>query len=233
MSHFNAVLPSKPLLTEIGPIFSIFQLGANAQMKLFLLIYLVLFYGLAFFWRSFATWRATGINPYRLAQAEGLAGFLGRLFRLVSLGLAAVVLLYALAPANWYAYLGPLVWLENGTVTAVGILLLTVAFFLVLIAQAQMGNSWRIGIDDKHKTQLVTHGIFRFSRNPIFLGMRLNLLGLFLVLPNAVTLTLWLLGDVTIHAQIFLEEQHLNQQHGTSYQSYQAMTPRYFGWPRS
>ena len=118
-------------------------------------------------------------------------------------------------------------------VTAVGILLLIVAFFLVLIAQAQMGNSWRIGIDDKHKTQLVTHGIFRFSRNPIFLGMRLNLLGLFLVLPNAVTLTLWLLGDVTIHAQIFLEEQHLNQQHGTIYQSYQAMTPRYFGWPRS
>ena len=202
-------------------------------MKLFLLIYLVLFYGLAFFWRSFATWRATGINPYRLAQAEGLAGFLGRLFRLVSLGLAAVVLLYTLAPANWYAYLGPLVWLESGMVTAVGILLLIVAFFLVLIAQAQMGNSWRIGIDDKHKTQLVTHGIFRFSRNPIFLGMRLNLLGLFLVLPNAVTLTLWLLGDVTIHAQIFLEEQHLNQQHGTTYQNYQAMTPRYFGWPRS
>ncbi|MCB8928299.1 MAG: DUF1295 domain-containing protein [Ardenticatenaceae bacterium] len=202
-------------------------------MKLFLLIYLVLFYGLAFFWRSFATWRATGINPYRLAQAEGLAGFLGRLFRLVSLGLAAVVLLYTLAPANWYTYLGPLVWLESGMVTAVGILLLIIAFFLVLIAQAQMGNSWRIGIDDKHKTQLVTHGIFRFSRNPIFLGMRLNLLGLFLVLPNAVTLTLWLLGDVTIHAQIFLEEQHLNQQHGTIYQSYQAMTPRYFGWPRS
>ena len=202
-------------------------------MKLFLLIYLVLFYGLAFFWRSFATWRATGINPYRLAQATGLAGFLGRLFRLVSLGLAAVVLLYTLAPTNWYAYLGPLGWLESGVVTAVGILLLIVAFFLVLIAQAQMGNSWRIGIDDKHKTQLVTHGIFRFSRNPIFLGMRLNLLGLFLVLPNAVTLTLWLLGDVTIHAQIFLEEQHLNQQHGTIYQSYQAMTPRYFGWPRS
>ena len=202
-------------------------------MKLFLLIYLVLFYGLAFFWRSFATWRATGINPYRLAQAAGLAGFLGRLFRLVSLGLAAVVLLYALAPANWYAYLGPLVWLESGMVTAVGILLLIVAFFLVLVAQAQMGNSWRIGIDDKHKTQLVTHGIFSFSRNPIFLGMRLNLLGLFLVLPNAVTLTLWLLGDVTIHAQIFLEEQHLNQQHGTTYQNYQAMTPRYFGWPRS
>ena len=202
-------------------------------MKLFLLIYLVLFYGLAFFWRSLATWRATGINPYRLAQAEGLAGFLGRLFRLVSLGLAAVVLLYTLAPTNWYTYLGPLVWLESGMVTAVGILLLIVAFFLVLVAQAQMGNSWRIGIDDKHKTQLVTHGIFSFSRNPIFLGMRLNLLGLFLVLPNAVTLTLWLLGDVTIHAQIFLEEQHLNQQHGTIYQSYQAMTPRYFGWPRS
>jgi hypothetical protein len=28
-------------------------------MKLFLIIYLVLFYGLAFFWRSYVTWRVT------------------------------------------------------------------------------------------------------------------------------------------------------------------------------
>ena len=135
-----------------------------------------------------------------------------------------------------YAWLGPdALWVHPVPVPvfATGAGLYFVGLAIVIEAQRTMGRSWRIGIDDKHKTQLVTHGIFRFSRNPIFLGMRLNLLGLFLVLPNAVTLTLWLLGDVTIHAQIFLEEQHLNQQHGTIYQSYQAMTPRYFGWPRS
>jgi len=200
-------------------------------MKLFIFIYLLLFLGLAFFWRSYVTWRATGINPYRLPQAKGLAGFVGRLYRQVTLGLVAVVLLYSLGPASWYAQVGPLLWLEKPIVTAVGIILLVFALIWVLIAQAQMGSSWRIGIDEEHETALVTSGIFRFSRNPIFLGMRLNLLGIFLVMPNALTLAFWLLGDVATHMQVFLEEQHLQRQHSAAYQQYQAATPRYLGLP--
>ena len=200
-------------------------------MKLFILVYLILFYGLAFFWRSYVTWRTTGINPYRLARANGLDGFLARLYRLVSLGVVVSVLFYSLGSADWYDYLGRLVWLEGAGVTTVGVVLLVIALFWVLLAQAQMGTSWRIGIDEDHETTLVTHGVFRFSRNPIFLGMRGNLLGLFLVMPNALTLTLWLLGDVAIQMQVFLEEAHLYQQHGPIYRHYQAATPRYLGVP--
>ena len=202
-------------------------------MKLFIVVYLCLYFGLAFFWRSYVTWRATGINPYRLNQKDGLDGFLARLYRLVFIGVSIVVLLYGVGPANWYAFLGPLPWLEMVSVTAVGVSLLVIAFILVLIAQAQMGASWRIGIDEEHTTTLVTQGIFRFSRNPIFLGMRLNLLGLFLVMPNALTLVLWLVGDVAIQMQVFLEEAHLQKQHGAAYQQYQILTPRYLGIPNN
>lgn len=72
------------------------------------------------------------------------------------------------------------------------------ALIWVLIAQAQMGTSWRIGIDTENETMLITHGIFRLSRNSIFLGMRGNLLGMFFVLPNVLTLVLCLLGDIAI-----------------------------------
>jgi protein-S-isoprenylcysteine O-methyltransferase Ste14 len=41
--------------------------------------------------------------------------------------------------------------------------------------------SWRIGIDQSHRTNLVQSGVFSLSRNPIFLGMMLTLFGLFLV----------------------------------------------------
>ncbi len=51
-----------------------------------------------------------------------------------------------------------------------------------------MGNSWRIGIDTEHRTELVQRGVFRISRNPIFVGMIVTLLGLFLTIPNVVTL---------------------------------------------
>lgn len=202
-------------------------------MKLFILVYLILFYGLAFFWRSYVTWRATGVNPYRLTQTDGLMSFLGRLYRLASLGSVAAVFLYSLAPTSWYAYLGPLTWLEGSAVTAVGVTLLVLAFIWVLVAQVHMGNSWRIGIDEENETTLVTGGLFRFSRNPIFLGMRLNLLGLFLVIPNALTLTLWLLGDVAVQMQVFLEEEYLQREHGDAYRQYQAVTPRYLGLPGS
>lgn len=202
-------------------------------MKLFLLIYLILFYGLAFFWRSYRTWRETGVNPYRLIDQAGLAHFVSRVYSLVSLGVVVCILLFSLAPAAWYEYLAPITWLEGDVLTAVGVTLLILALIWVLIAQAHMGASWRIGIDTENETSLVTHGVFRLSRNPIFLGMRLNLLGLFLVLPNALTLLLWLLGDVAIQIQVFLEEEHLRLQHSAAYDRYSAATPRYLGLPKS
>jgi protein-S-isoprenylcysteine O-methyltransferase Ste14 len=57
--------------------------------------------------------------------------------------------------------------------------------------------------------------------------MRANLLGLFLVMPNAVTLTIWLLGDVLIQIQVYLEEAFLRQQHGPAYDQYSQQVPRW------
>ena len=45
---------------------------------------------------------------------------------------------------------------------------------IMLVAQAQMGLSWRIGIDEKNRTGLVTQGLFALSRNPIFLSLRIT-----------------------------------------------------------
>lgn len=201
-------------------------------MKLFLLTYLILFYGIAFFWRSYRIWRRTGINPYRLQNEEGMAGFLARVYRLVSVAIAVVILIYVFA-GDLYLYLTPIVWLQGDVVTAVAVPLLLISFIWILIAQSQMGRSWRIGIDDENQTELVTQGVFRVSRNPIFLGMRLNLLGLFLILPNALTLAIWLLGDTAIQLQVFLEEDYLTRTHGASYQKYQAATARYLGFPKA
>ena len=39
------------------------------------------------------------------------------------------------------------------------------------IAIYTMGKSWRVGIDNQNPDNLITHGIYRLSRNPIFLGL--------------------------------------------------------------
>jgi protein-S-isoprenylcysteine O-methyltransferase Ste14 len=48
-----------------------------------------------------------------------------------------------------------------------------------------------------------------------------------LVLPNAVTLAIWLLGDVMLQIQVLLEEEFLRRAHGDVYQSYTKLVRRW------
>lgn len=82
-----------------------------------------------------------------------------------------------------------------------------------------MGTSWRVP-GAQHETALVTSGIYRYSRNPIYLGMRGTALGFFLMLPNALTFGTWLLGESLLHIQVRLEEEHLGATHGEAYAEY-------------
>jgi len=96
----------------------------------------------------------------------------------------------------------------------------------VIIAQLQMKNSWRIGVDTTTKTELITHGLFRFSRNPIFLGMTVSLAGFFLVLPTAFAFFFLLIGSILMQIQIRLEEEYLIKEHGQMYLAYKKRVQR-------
>ena|SRR6185369_15415566 len=96
-----------------------------------------------------------------------------------------------------------------------------------VLAQAQMGKSWRIGIDEEHRTPLVTSGVFGWSRNPIFVGIKITLLGLFLIIPNALTLLAFVMGVVLIQIQVRLEEDFLVKTHGEDYEQYRREVRRW------
>ena len=90
-----------------------------------------------------------------------------------------------------------------------------------------MRDSWRIGIDEENKTELVTNGFFAISRNPIFLGIMIANIGLFLVLPNAFTLLIIALSTVSINTQIRLEEEFLVKEFGEKYTEYKQSVNRW------
>lgn len=110
---------------------------------------------------------------------------------------------------------------------SVGVALLLVSLVWTVLAQAQMGESWRIGIDEEHHTPLVQRGVFGVSRNPIFLGMMLTVLGLFIVIPNAFTLLVLVMGVVLIQLQVRLEEEFLAETHGDEYAEYRMRVRRW------
>lgn len=184
-----------------------------------LLAFFLLYFGLTFIWRSVVVYRKTGLNPLVLGKGDDAYGYVGRAFKLTIMLIATFVLVRASWPAS-IQELGAIAVLQTPTWTALGWLLMGLSLALMLVAQAQIGLSWRIGIDEKNRTVLVTDGLFGLSRNPIFLSLRITLLGLFFHSPNSLTLALACVGEVLMQLQVRLEEQHLLGQHGLEYATY-------------
>lgn len=181
-----------------------------------LLIYFVVFFSTGFAWRSWANFRATGINPLVLPSADNALGYIGRAFKIV-MTLIFFYVIYAVVPgsAAFPALWQPPIWLR-----AFAWMILLASWVWLLLAQSQMGTSWRIGIDDRHATDLVTHGLFKYSRNPIFLSMRCALFAFTAMSPTAPVLALTVAAELLIQIQVRMEEAYLTQSHGRRYLDY-------------
>ncbi len=196
------------------------------SLRYFVPVYLLAYITAAFFWRSYAVWKKTGVNPVVFKGSDSAHDFIGRVFKALFAVIVAIVVVYAFIPGV-YQYVMPLHSLERTSVRLTGLILLLVSLMWTVVAQAQMGNSWRIGIDTEHRTELVQTGVFRLSRNPIFAGMMVTLLGLFLVIPNVGTLITLLVGIILIEIQVRLEEEHLTSAHGDTYIEYRRNVRRW------
>lgn len=183
-------------------------------------LYLATFFIVAFLWRSYLVYRRTGVNPYvvrgDLARPIDLVGVL---YRVPAALLVFVTLAFAFSP-RIYEFTTPIVWLENSVIQIIGLVLMTAGIVWTALAQFHMGNAWRIGIDAENKTELIERGLYSISRNPIFVGNRVTLLGFFLAMPNAATLVATVLADVLIQVQVRLEEEFLTDVHGDKYREF-------------
>jgi protein-S-isoprenylcysteine O-methyltransferase Ste14 len=198
----------------------------NDFIRILLPIYFIIYFGLAFVLKSLIVARKIGKNPLVLPQDDSAFGLIGLYFKLSLIAMFLYTLVYAFF-ANWHAQFLPISALDVLLVKYVGIGLLLLALFWTLIAQKHMKNSWRIGIDNEIPTELISNGLFSYSRNPIFFGMILSLLGLFLVTPNDLTALFLILCYMLIQIQIRLEEEFLTKTHGQKYLDYKQKVRRF------
>jgi protein-S-isoprenylcysteine O-methyltransferase Ste14 len=195
-------------------------------LKYFLIVYYLLFFTFAMILPTYRVWKATGVNPYKLGNSDTAHDYIGKNFRVTLIACALVILAFVFLPSVYRQFL-PIPYLSFSALAWIGITLLMVALVWVLIAQAHMQKSWRIGIDENVKTDLVQRGLFKISRNPIFLGMRVMLLGLFLILPNTLMLVILIAGEILVQTQVRLEEEFLTRIHGDSYLMYRKRVHRW------
>ena len=98
----------------------------------------------------------------------------------------------------------------------------------VLSAQTGMGTSWRIGVEETERTELVTRGLFSVVRNPIFTAMVTVQGGVTLMVPTWLSLAALVCLILAVELQVrLIEEPYLLRAHPVTYRNYAAQTGRF------
>ena len=191
------------------------------------LAFYLTFLALAFGVRTVVHLRRTGSSGF-----QGVSGRPGSAEWVGGVLFAVAVVLGLLAPVlDLVGVLDPVDALDGEVGHAAGAGLFFGGFFTTLAAQAAMGDSWRIGVDESERTELVTSGPFALVRNPIFAGMIPVALGLALMVPNVVAVLAFVALVVALEIQTRLvEEPYLLRAHGEAYRSYASRAGRFFPW---
>lgn len=110
---------------------------------------------------------------------------------------------------------------------AAGTALTAIGLWLLHRSHADLGPNWSVTLEVRENHSLVTRGIYRRIRHPMYLAFLVFALGQALVLPN------WIAGPsyfVTFALLIALrlgpEERMMREQFGADYDAYAARTKR-------
>jgi protein-S-isoprenylcysteine O-methyltransferase Ste14 len=189
------------------------------------LVGLLVFYGIGFGWRTWLHVRRYGgsgvvlFQSGRPLQHVREAGFV--VLALVLLVQAAAV---AMAPPHMVASVPPSML---RVLRPSGLMLLLAGIAIMVVGQLDLGASWRVGIEERARPGLVTDGLYRFSRNPIFLAMLLALTGYALLVPTWLSLLALVLAFVGIRQQVGEEEAWLARAYGDDYRRYARRVGRF------
>ena len=89
-----------------------------------------------------------------------------------------------------------------------------------------MGSSFRLGTP-KEQTRLKVEGLFRLSRNPMYVGMYATMVASALYTLNPVVILLGAFVIAIHHSIVLAEEEHMQKMFGQEYLEYRNRVRRY------
>lgn len=107
-----------------------------------------------------------------------------------------------------------------------GLALILIGFAIAFVAIATLGMSYSSTLVIRKGHRLVTHGIYRFVRHPIYLGVLTVCIGIPVHTASPIgVVTMAVLLPIFIN-RIRLEERLLSEEFGEAYESYRGSTNR-------
>jgi len=151
------------------------------------------------------------------------------LLALAFVGLWGVPLIYALT-----GFPSPLDHQLIPAVAVLGVVILCGALLLFFRSHADLGRNWSISLQIRNEHRLVTTGIYRFIRHPMYSSFFLLAIAQFMLLPNWFAGTTGLIGTGLLYAfRVRQEERMMVERFGAEYRDYMAHTGRLIPWFRA
>jgi protein-S-isoprenylcysteine O-methyltransferase Ste14 len=138
----------------------------------------------------------------------------------------------------WVGFFVPLIWVASLLFSfadyplrtrplVAGTLCLAAGLWLFYRSHADLGTNWSITLEVRTEHQLITQGVYRGIRHPMYSALALYAIGQALVIPN------WVAGlsnvvafGVLLALRVGAEEKMMAQQFGAEYAAYSARTKR-------
>ena len=138
----------------------------------------------------------------------------------------------------WVGFFVPLIWVASpvfsfaehsqstGPLVA-GVMCLVIGLWLLYRSHADLGTNWSITLEIRQQHRLITHGVYRRIRHPMYSALALYSIGQALVIPN------WVAGPSNLIAfaillalRVHAEERMMVREFGDDYALYSARTKR-------
>jgi protein-S-isoprenylcysteine O-methyltransferase Ste14 len=138
----------------------------------------------------------------------------------------------------WVSFFVPLVWVATRWLSfadyrlrlvplALGAGLYATGLWLFQRSHADLGTNWSITLQVREQHRLITHGVYRRIRHPMYLALLLYALGQAFAIPN------WIAGPSYLAVMVPLmllrlrpEEQMMVDEFGQEYEDYRRRTKR-------
>jgi len=111
-------------------------------------------------------------------------------------------------------------------ISIIGYLSTGIGLTIAIVSIVNLGKSTRMGLPYEN-TELKTNGLYKFSRNPMYLGFNLLTIASVLILWNVVFLLLGIYSIITYHFIILSEEKYLEKRFTDKYIAYKERVRRY------
>ena len=138
----------------------------------------------------------------------------------------------------WLGFFIPLIWVSSSVFSfadyslragplGAGVLCLVIGLWLFYRSHADLGTNWSVTLEMREQHRLITHGIYRRVRHPMYAALLLYAAGQALVLPNWVAGPSYFVVLLILFAfRVRAEERMMLEEFGDEYAGYMAQTKR-------